>query len=322
MKNQEFITAVEKLVNPIEGGAMHVIQQYNQMLPVSIQHKLIKSSSNKNPYMGFIVDPYCLFTCFKITDLGYFQNLIDSNFKLIKTSVFDNDQPEYYVIISSFNVRTSAFFGNRIEAYVICEDVRTGLLTWVIIDVMSNTISYEQHFGLVGANADSIVTTSFDGSVLVSSHRDDIKYNAVTNRLGDVDLLDKRLWIEGNLSVGYGKLLSDNSDVFSLLFDVGEVESAVVVDEIDVECNWFGDAMEAVPNISLVFPYAQHFISSSPGAESVVHNQAEMEAVRDSIDFDNLVVYSSSGMFKLQQRITLGLIVIIIVLVMIILFLN
>lgn len=125
MKNQEFITAVEKLVNPIEGGVMHVIQQYNQMLPVSIQHKLIKSSSNKNPYMGFIVEPYCLFTCFKIVDLEYFDKQIDSNFKLIKTSVFDNDQPECYVIISSFNVRTSAFFGNRIEAYVICEDIRT-----------------------------------------------------------------------------------------------------------------------------------------------------------------------------------------------------
>lgn len=187
---------------------------------------------------------------------------------------------------------------------------------------MSNTISYEQRFGLVGANANSIVTTSFDGSVLVSSHRDDINYHAVTDGLGDTCLLDKRLWIEGNLSVGYGKLLSDNNEVFSLLFDAREVESAIVVDEIDIECNWFGEAIEPVPNISLVFPYAQHFISSSPGAESVVHNQAEMELVRDSIDYSQLAVYSSAGMFKLQGRITITLIIIIAVLILVILGLN
>lgn len=320
MKNQEFITAVEKLVDPIEGGAMHVIQQYNQLLPVELQHKLIKSSANKNPYMGFIVEPYALFTCFKIVDLDYFEQQLHDNFKLIKTRVFDHDVPEYYLIVSSFNVRTSAFFGNRIEAYVICEDTNTGMLTWVIVDILSNSISYEQRFGLVPANAQVAVTTGFDGSIFVDAAREQTSFSASCFATGTVRTLDPRLWIEGNLSVGYGKQLSTNGDVFSLLFDVREVATAVEVSDCLVEINnWFEGAIAKQSNVSLYFPYAQHFISSSPGSENAVSSQAEMEQIISEIDFDNLKVYSSKQMFKLQQGTMAIMFILIILLILIIL---
>lgn len=319
MKNKKLITAVEKLVDPIEGGAMHVIQQYNQLLPVALQHKLIKSSASKNPYMGFIVEPYALFTCFKITDLDYFEQQLHDNFKLIKTRVFEHDVPDYYLIISSFNVRTSAFFGNRIEAYVICEDTNTGLLTWVIVDIISNSISYEQRFGLVPANGQVIVTTGFDSSIVVDANRFDVEFRASCLAAGETRKLDSRLWIEGNLSVGYGKQLSNNGDVFSLLFDVREVETAVEVDECQVAIvNWFEGAIEKHSNVSLYFPYAQHFISSTPGAENVVKNQEEMEQAISNIDFNNLKVYSSKGMFKVQQGMMAIMFVVIVLLVIII----
>lgn len=319
MKNREFILAVERLVNPIEGGAMHVIQQYNAMLPVSVQHKLISKSGDKSPYMGFIVDPYATFNCFRITDLEYFEQKIHDNFKLIKSRVFADGPLDYYLIISSFGVRTSAFFGNRIEAYVICEDVNTGMLSWVIIDVMTNTIGYEQRFGLVPANAEVSVTTGFDGSISVSAKRDETSLDFSVPSSGTIKKLDPRLWIEGNLSVGYGKALSANGDVFSLLFDVREVESAVDVGPVsNLTNNWYSDAIETTPSVNLVFPYAQHFISSSPGAERTIKDQAQMEQIVQDLDFTQLKVYSSSGMFKLQQYITLGLVILVALLILII----
>lgn len=319
MKNQDIIKAVEKLVDPIESGAMHVIQQYNQMLPVSIQNKLISTSASKTPYMGFIVEPYALFSCHKITDLSKIKTQLQPNYKLIKTHIFEDDIEDYYMIIGSFGLRTSAFFGNRIEAYAICEDTNTGLLTWVIIDVMTNTIGYEQRHGLVPANANVTVTTSFANEIIVDAKRQESSYQAVCSLDGEVRIPEKRLWIEGNLSVGYGKKLSTNGESFPLLFDVREVDSAIEVKDYQVELNnWFADCTKPQPEIVLYFPNAQHFISASPGAKLQFKNQAEMEQALAALDFEKLTVYSSKGMFKLQQRIMLAMMITIIVLLIII----
>lgn len=323
MKNEKLIKAVEKLVDPIESGAMHVIQQYNQTLPVSIQNKMVSASASKNPYMGFIVEPYALFSCHKIVDFDYFNNQLQDNFKLIKTKVFDNDIEDYYLIIGSFSVRTSAFFGNRIEAYAICEDTNTGLLTWVIIDVLTNTIGYEERYGLVPANAKVTVTTSFDQAITVDAKRQNASYAANCNLNGQALPLDKRLWIEGNLSVGYGKKLATNGDAFPLLFDVHEVDQGFKAEDYDVDIsNWFGGVAEAKPAVVLYFPYAQHFISASPGVKQTIKSQEEMERVLADIDFDQLEVYSSKGMFKLQQRLMLGMFLTIVILIILLIMTN
>lgn len=304
MKTQDIITVVEKLVDPVESGAMHVIQQYNQTLPVSLQHKLITASAQKNPYMGFIVEPYALFSCHKILDFDYIYTQLQPNFKLIKTHIFAGDREDYYLIIGSFGLRTSAFFGNRIEAYVICEDTNTGLLTWVIIDVLSNTIGYEQRLGLVPANADVVVTTSFQREIIVAANGDDRSYHAKCSLDGSEQVPDRRLWIEGNFSVGYGQKLATNGDAFPLLFDVREVDMAIKAENYQVEIDgWFQGICANQPAEVLYFPYAQHFISASPGANLRIKNQDEMEQVLAQLDFEQLTVYSSKGMFRLQQLI-------------------
>lgn len=320
MRNSQLIAAVEKLVNPIEGGAMHVLEQYNHQLPIALQNKLIKGAARKHPYMGFIVEPYAQFNFFKINDVQYFEGQVQDNFKLIKSRAFIGDEEDYYLIIGSFNVRTSAFFGNRIEAYVICEDIKSGLLTWVIIDVLSNTISYEPRNGLMPPNAEVFVTTGFDSQINVFAKRDQSTYQVLSPTVGSVRQLDERLWLEGNLSVGYGRQLSNNGDTFGLLFDVREVEQAIAVSTVEVTIdNWFQGLIVNEPKISLFFPYAQHFISASPGSECNITTKAEMEAAIEALDFERLEVYSSKGMFRITQLMLLVMALVIIILVAIVL---
>ncbi len=320
MKNKSLIKNIEKLVDPIETGSMHVIQKYNQKLPVKVQHKIIANSSKENPYMGFIVEPYAHFLFFKIIDIDAAQALVHENFKIVKTRITADGDEDYYMSICSFNIRTSAFYGSRIEAYVIAENIETGLLSWVIVDVLTDTISYEQKRGLVGANAEVTVTTGFDGAVLVDARSDEIKLHYTSDiSNGQKQKLDYRLWVEGNLSVGYGKKLSDNGDTFSLLFDTREVEYAQVIDAINIKSNnWFSNIVENDPSVVICFPYAQHFISDSPGSKTKITNADEMRELLANINFNQLKVYSSEGFFNAQMRFSLLMFVIIVVMFLII----
>ncbi len=320
MKNKRLIEHIESLVDPVESGAMHVIQKYNEKLPVSLQHKIIESSSKQNPYMGFVVDPYAHFMFFQIIDKVAVQNQLHDNFKLVKTKVFAEDEEQYYMCICSFNVRTSAFFGSRIEAYVIAEEINTGMLSWVIVDVLSNTISYEQKNGLVGANANVVVTTGFDGNVLVNAKTDkvNLQYTSMINQ-GQKRKLDHRLWVEGNLSVSYGTKLATSGETFSLLFDTRELEYALEIDNVIIDANdWFESVIELEPSKIVCFPYAQHFVSDSPGSESEVTDVSSMRQTLNEINFRNLKVYTSDGFFKNQMRISLFMFVIMAIMFLII----
>lgn len=54
------------------------------------------------------------------------------------------------------------------ECYLMAEDMRSGLLSWVIVDYLSDTISYDRAHGLRAPSAPrSVVTTTCDGRVLV-----------------------------------------------------------------------------------------------------------------------------------------------------------
>ncbi len=320
MKNKNLIENIERLVDPIETGAMHVIQKYNEKLPIKLQHMIISSSSKENPYMGFIVDPYAHFMFFKIIDKDSVQNLIHDNFRLVKTHILEGDEPDYYMSVCSFNIRTSAFYGSRIEAYVIAENIETGLLSWIIVDVLSDTISYEQKRGLVGANSTVVVTTGFDGTVLVNAKSKDVKLHYTSNITNGVQKkLDTRLWVEGNLSIGYGKHLADDGQTFSLLFDTREVEYGLLIEDLNiVSNNWLKNLVLNEPSVVLCFPYAQHFVSDSPGSETKITSVEEMKAVIYNINFNQLKVYSSEGFFKSQMRFSLLMFVIIIVMFLII----
>lgn len=64
-----FAKGVENLVNPISVGTIHFIQQLNSLLPKKIQELIMKKSSQKTPSMGFVVEPYSSFLCYKIKDI-------------------------------------------------------------------------------------------------------------------------------------------------------------------------------------------------------------------------------------------------------------
>lgn len=305
MNKFSFIKGVEKLVDPISVGSLHFIQFFNSLLPKKMQKALIKSSSKKIPYMGFIVEPYAYFLCYEIEDLDYAKRLIPDNFRLVKTKIFNNDDSKYYIIFGCINARTSAFFGSRVEMYIIAENKDTNLLSWIIIDYDSNTISYDNKNGLSNIGSKTIITTSYDGNIIV-----DIEDKKQTRKLvfdsditkGVMTKLDQRLWLEGNLSIGYGKEISRNGDIFSLKFNKGEVEKAlkIPITSLNLISNtWFKGLFKDKPEQLVCFPYAQHFLSDSPFNSSNLKSEKELHKSINNIDFNNIKVFSTKS-FKIM----------------------
>jgi len=306
MKKNEFTVGVEKLVNPVDVGTLHFIQNLTGKLPKSIQRKMVNSSAKTTPYMGFVVEPYSYFLSYEIKDLDWAQRLLPDGFKMAKTSVFDGDTPRYYGIFGIFNAHTTGFWGLRVEFYMIAEDTRSGLLSWVIIDYDTNTISYDPKRGLSSPNAEGgIFTIDYNGIIHVDVKREDQSHGLVFQsdiKNGVMKKLDNRLWVEGNLSVGYGEKLSENdSSVFSLKFDPKEFEQALEIEQkdLDLELNtWFPGLFEDKPAVILCFPYAQHFLSDSPGAYSQLKNEEELVNEIENVDFSKMNIFSTKKFSK------------------------
>jgi hypothetical protein len=304
MKEEEFAKGVERLINPIEVGTIHLVQQLNGLLPKSIQKKIMESSGKQFPQMGFVVEPYSFFLFYEIKDLEEVEKLLPDGFKLIKTKVFDDDIPKYYVIFGCFRAHTSVFWGSRIEFYAIAENEETGLLSWIILDYDTNTIGYDKKNGLRGSNCkNGVITINHRGNVFVDFKRDDKSRELVFDcniEDGAMKPLDQRLWLEGNLSVGYGKALDGSTeDIFSLKFEPYEVEKAldIPVENINIEINnWFPGIFEEKPSKIACFPYAQHFVSDSPGYTSRINNREELEKSIRDIDFSKIEVFSTKAM--------------------------
>lgn len=307
MKEYNFTKNVEKLIEPIEVGSLHFMQFFNNLMPKSIQRKLVTSSSSKTPYMGFVVEPYSYFLCYELLDLEKAKNLLPDGFKLIKTKIFEDDEPKYYSIFGCVNAHTSAFWGLRVEFYVIAEDEKTGLLSWIIIDYDTNTISYDKKNGLSNPNSNkSLITTNYDGTLLVEVVRNDKSRELIfesDTKQGVMTKLDQRLWLEGNLSIGYGRIVSNNdADIFSLKFDPNEVEKALKMPDksTNIKINsWFPGLFKEKPEIMVCFPYAQHFISDSPGYASNIKNKKELINAVNLLDFSKIKVFSTKA-FKIM----------------------
>lgn len=284
MDDQQFITKVERLIKPIDIGALHFLQTFNRLIPAPIILRLLRNSSNRSPYMGFVVEPYSLFLFHKITDIKKAKSLLPKRFRLIKTKVYSDDTPEHYVIIGTLNTHTSGFWGIRQETYLIAEDTETGLLSWIIIDVQSNTLGFYPTKGVVDPNStEAVFTTNAKGVIYL-----DIEKDTGTNRLklqcdlanSKMRALDQRLWLEGNHSIDYSLELGNGFDEpFAVIFDPIEVERALDVPLINVtiEANdCFQDMMQRDPTKVVCFPYAQHYFSDSPGHVTHIKNKSEL----------------------------------------------
>ncbi len=319
MKKQKFISEIEKLIDPISVGTLHFMQGFSEGLPGNIQSEIVHKSSKKNPYMGFVVDPYCTFLYYEMTDKEYYQKMLPTGFELMKTKIFETDeQAKDYLIIASFNVRTSAFMGSRSEIYVMARNKDTNLCSWIILDYLSNTISFEPKYGLTKPEVKgNFVTTDYEGNLIVKMRSDQacLDYEVdLTN--GQNKKLSYEMWMEANFSIAYSNKLSDSNSAFSLKFMSGEMDQALEIDKEMVRVNemdWLLAGTSQNIDRVVCFAYAQHFLSDSPGFESKILSQSELEANVDSLEFNNIIVYSNEKFKKFILLTPLILMIIIVI---------
>jgi hypothetical protein len=283
---RKFAKKTESLVKPQDVTAISFLSSYSASLPKKMQHKFTKSGQKRIPYMGFIVDPYSLFLCFKITNTSAAQEMLPEGYELAEASFYKNDAKFPMAIASVFTARTSGFIGMRIEFYIIARNIETGLLAWIICDYETNTNSYDPKNGFCGYTCDpAVFTTTHLGEIMVdikNSTYDKEFVVSVNIEKGNSRELDEALWIEGNLTVDYGgELTSEFSDPFSLLFDPNMIEKAVNIplEHISIKANsYLSNIVDpSKPEYAAFFPYSQHFIIKQDLPKNAVKNQEDLE---------------------------------------------
>ena len=286
---RRYIKTTEKMVVPAKIASTTQGSALLRKLPFRLQKYIVKRGARTNPYMSLVVEPYSVFLAFEVANTEAAERVLPPNYSLFPSSMFINTPKRPCAIISAFNVHTSVFWGSRIEFYLIAENCKTGLLSWIIVEYESNTHSYDPSQGFIGpSTSHSVVTTSYLGEIIVdvASAKSDNSLVLVANMKNSVlTELDQRLWVEGNLSVDYGGKLQQCTKPFSLVFDPKEMAQAlkVPVNDISLCTNTFGGgALDPMPFEAACFPYAQHFITTSvPTATSMRTAEDLEEAVNE-----------------------------------------
>jgi len=270
---EKFIKGVESLINPMEVSNMLFFQRLKKLLPPRILKKLLFRASKNTPYIGFVIEPYSLFLFFRLRDIEYAKSMLPDRYELAKTKLFADDEPDYYMGIGNLSTRASTFWGTRQESYLIATDKRTGLLSFIFIDILSNTIIALPSKGIADPNCKrAIFTTSSKGEVYLDIQEEKTNRRLLFNgslKRGKMRSLDQKLWLMGNTSIGHSKKFANGDDTpFSVIFDPAEVEEALNIPSEDIriiENTLFPGLAE--PEISTVvcFPFAQHYIADSPG---------------------------------------------------------
>ena len=280
-----YIMKTESLVSPKAVGGLYGRAEMLGRLPTRVQKWVVGRASSPDQYIGFVVEPYAFFLSYEIADVAAARRQLPPGYELIPSAMFEDTEPRYCGVVAAFNIHTSVFWGSRVEVYLIAENTRTGMLSWVICDYETNTISYDPGQGFSGSSTSrSVVTTSHSGDVIVDVAGADGRntITAVANLDGaSMRALDQRLWLEGNLSVDYGgRLMDPGSTPFGLVFDPGEVERALEIapTALEVETNTFGaEYLADEPFEACVFPFAQHFQTTSFPAASPISDRESLE---------------------------------------------
>jgi hypothetical protein len=205
--------------------------------------------------------------------------------------MFNDTDKRKCAIVSAFNVHTSVFWGSRVEFYLIAENCKTGLLSWIIVEYESNTHSYDPKQGFVApSTSHSVVTTSYLGEIIVdviSSRSDNGLVLVADLKSGMLKKLDQRLWVEGNLSVDYGGELQQCTKPFSLVFDPSEMVQAlkIPINDISLCTNTFGEGLlDPMPFEVACFPYAQHFVTTSVPTATYMRTGKDLEKAVNEIN--------------------------------------
>jgi hypothetical protein len=327
---EKFIRHVEHLIDPKEVSYLYFYQNFKRLLPRSLFKKLLNKTAKKTPYMGFVIEPYSLFLFFKLKNIEKAKLLLPERYELKKTRIFADEEPEHYLGMGIFNTRASTFWGSRLESYLVAEDKETGNISWIFLDILSNTIIYIPAIGVADRNCkNAIYTTSSKGDVLLDFKEDTtdrqlILTGNITN--GKMRGLDQPLWIIGNASVGHSKKYTEkNDDPFAVIFDPAEVEKALDIPtgDINIKLNTlFPDLAEPELCKVLCFPFAQHYIADSPGQRTYIKEINDMiENYNKIADMNEIKTFSTRNI-KIMLIFGLSLFVIIFIFLFILLIIN
>jgi hypothetical protein len=284
--DEEFIMLVESLIDPAEVCDLYFFQRFKKLLPTALFKKMLARTSRKTPYLGFVIEPYALFMFYRLRDVDAARAMLPDRYELTKSAVFDGEEPAHYLGMGIFNTKASTFWGTRLESYLIATDRETGLLSWVFIDILSNTLIAVPTKGVADRNSRrALYATSSKGDLYL-----DVQEARTGRRIqlkgsiarGVRRRLDQPLWILGNTSVAYSRELAGREeDPFAVIFDPAEVEAAmhIPLDDVHVRENTlFPGLAETEPCTVLCFPYAQHYIADSPGCRTIIRSERDMVA--------------------------------------------
>ncbi|MDC7235104.1 MAG: hypothetical protein PQJ58_17860 [Spirochaetales bacterium] len=301
----KFIENVEKAINPAEVSNLYFFQGFRKYIPNFLFKALLDRTSRKTPRMGFVIDPYCLFHFFKLKDIDAAQAMLPERYELTKACIFDGDEPQYYFGMGTFNTKASTFWGVRQEMYLIARDRETGLLSWIFIDIISNTLISLPTVGVASPNSNSAMyTTNGRGDIFmdIREAKSDRRFQCTGNvRNGEMRALEQNLWLMGNTSIAHSKKLGGSiyEEPFAVVFDPDLVKEAldIPVEDIQVKINTlFPGLAEAELHKVACFPYSQHYVADSPGCRTYVKDRADMiEKYRDLAAQDGIPTYSTKG---------------------------
>lgn len=283
--DEPFIKLVESLIDPAEVSDLGFIQRFKCLMPRSLFKKLLYRTSKKFPRIGFIIEPYSFFLFFRLKDIERAKAMLPARYELVKTSIVDGGESGYFQGMGIFSTRGSTFWGVRLESYLIARDRQTGLVSWIFIDILSNTLIARPSTGIADRNCRHAVhTTNSKGELFIDVREDGtgraLKLKADLFR-GKPKRPDQPLWIGGNTSIAYTEALSGGDDSpFAVIFDPAEVSRTLVipVEDVRLEENTLSPGLaESEPCMALCFPYAQHYIADSPGCRTCVKDEADLE---------------------------------------------
>ncbi|MBI9102999.1 MAG: hypothetical protein JEY99_11325 [Spirochaetales bacterium] len=282
--DEKFIKVVEDLVDPAEISDLLFFQKFKKLLPRALFKKLLVKTSKKTPHIGFIIEPYSLFLFFKIKDVEKAKSMLPARYELVKASIFEGDEPDYYFGFSALNTRGSTFWGVRLESYLIAIDKDTGLLSWIFFDILSNTIIALPSEGIADPNSkNAIFTTSSKGDIYVDIKDDKSDREVVLKgniNSGVMRKPDQELWVTGNTSIGHiSEITGYNDDPFAVIFDPAEVAQA-----LDIPPDKFNlKKGTIIPDFAdrevckvACFPFTQHYIADSPGCRTYIRNHDDL----------------------------------------------
>ena len=327
IRNEEkFIKNVESLIRPMHVSNLLFFQRLKGLLPPFLLRKLLYRASKNTPNIGFVIEPYSFFLFFKLTDFDAARSMLPDRYELAKTKLFADDEPAYYMGIGNLSTRASTFWGTRQESYLIATDKKTGLLSFIFIDILSNTLIALPSKGIVDPNCTKAVfTTSSRGEVFLDFEEDKTgRKFSLTGRItrGKLGKLEQDLWVMGNTSIGYSKRLANGDDKpFAVIFDPAEVAEGrdIPVEDIHISENTlFPGLAEPEPSRVICFPFAQHYIADSPGCYTMVRDPEDLISKYNKLaETEGMKTFSAGTIVKQVSVLVVFLILIAVFLILI-----